>query len=146
MNKADRQQQILMLIRQDQVHTQDQLAQMLKGRGIEATQVTLSRDVRELQLVKTAAGYSELGRGTPGFLSMAREFMTSAVAAQNLVVIRTSPGHAMSLAIALDTEEAAKPLGTIAGDDTIFVAMADAAQAAAFADELRRAVLVSVAV
>lgn len=141
MNKAERQQQILKLIREGEVHTQDQLAQMLKGRGIEATQVTLSRDVRELQLVKTVAGYAELGRGAPGFLSMAREFMISSVAAQNLVVIRTSPGHAMSLAIALDSEEPSKVVGTIAGDDTIFVAMADAAQASAFADELKRAVI-----
>ncbi len=143
MNKVERQHQILKLIRDGEVHTQDQLAQMLKGRGIEATQVTLSRDVRELQLVKTAAGYAELGRGAPGFLSMAREFMTSAVAAQNLVVIRTSPGHAMSLAIALDSEQSSQALGTIAGDDTIFVAMADAAQATEFAGELQRAVFSS---
>ena len=140
MNKGERQQEILKFIRESEVHTQEQLAQLLKTRGIEATQVTLSRDVRELQLVKTGAGYAELGRGVPSFLSMAREFMMSAVAAQNLVVIRTSPGHAMSLAIALDTEESAKALGTIAGDDTIFVAMTDAAQAAGFAEELKRAV------
>lgn len=136
MNKLERHQQIQKLIRGEEVHTQEQLAQLLKRRGIEATQVTLSRDIRELGLVKTAQGYSDLGNPTSNFHSLAREFMVSAVAAQNLVVIRTSPGHAMSLAIALDTETWPNIVGTIAGDDTIFVAMPDARQASAFAREL----------
>ncbi|WP_031495788.1 arginine repressor [Bryobacter aggregatus] len=140
MNKSERHQQILKLIREGEISTQEQLASLLKSRGIETTQVTLSRDVRELGLVKTAQGYAEIGGTTPRFLSMAREFMTSAVAAQNLVVVKTSPGHAMSLAIALDTEEWPNVLGTIAGDDTIFVAMADAAKAREFAEELQRPV------
>jgi transcriptional regulator of arginine metabolism len=137
MNKNERHQQILKLIREDEIHTQEQLAQLLKRRGLDATQVTLSRDIRELGLVKTPQGYSDLGNPTPKFLSLAREFMVSAVAAQNLVVVRTSPGHAMSLAIALDSEEYTNVLGTIAGDDTIFIAMPDAPQAKTFAAELR---------
>ncbi len=138
MNKGERHQQILKLIREEEIHTQEQLAQLLKGRNIETTQVTLSRDIRELGLVKTAQGYSELGGTTPNFLSLAREFMLSAMPAQNLVVIRTSPGHAMSLAIALDTEEYPNVVGTIAGDDTIFIAMPDAARASEFAAELQK--------
>jgi transcriptional regulator of arginine metabolism len=70
------------------------------------------------------------------FLVLAREFMTSAVAAQNLVVLKTTPGHAMSLTIALDTEAWPDVVGTIAGDDTIFVAMPDTAKARKFAEEL----------
>lgn len=136
MNKAERHQQILKLVESSEVHTQEQLAQLLRSRGIDATQVTLSRDIRELGLVKTPKGYSNIGAPTPKFLSLAREFMTSAVAAQNLVVIRTSPGHAMSLAIALDTEDYPNVVGTIAGDDTIFVAMPDAKLASSFAREL----------
>lgn len=136
MNKLERHQQIQKLIREDEVHTQEHLAQLLKARGIEATQVTLSRDIRELGLVKTAQGYSDLGHPASNFHSLAREFMVSAVAAQNLVVIKTSPGHAMSLAIALDTETWTNIVGTIAGDDTIFIAMPDAAQATVFANEL----------
>jgi transcriptional regulator of arginine metabolism len=136
MNKAGRHQQILRLIGEAEVHTQEQLAQLLKRRGIDATQVTLSRDIRELGLVKTAQGYADLGNRSPKFLSLAREFMVSAVAAQNLVVVRTSPGHAMSLAIALDTEEYPNVVGTIAGDDTIFIAMPDRRLAEAFAAEL----------
>jgi transcriptional regulator of arginine metabolism len=138
MNKSERQQQILKLIREEEVHTQEQLAQMLKGRSFEATQVTLSRDIRELGLVKTAQGYADIGKPTAKFLSLAREFMTSAVAAQNLVVVRTSPGHAMSLAIALDSEDHPDVVGTIAGDDTIFIAMPDSAKARAFATEIQR--------
>jgi transcriptional regulator of arginine metabolism len=137
MNKSERHQKILKLIAEEEVHTQEQLAQLLKRSGTEATQVTLSRDIRELGLVKTAQGYSDLGNPTPKFLSLAREFMVSAVAAQNLVVIRTSPGHAMSLAIALDTEDYPNVVGTIAGDDTIFIAMPDTAQARAFAADLQ---------
>ena len=137
MNKSERHQKILKLIAEEEVHTQEQLAQLLKRSGTEATQVTLSRDIRELGLVKTAQGYSDLGNPTPKFLSLAREFMVSAVAAQNLVVIRTSPGHAMSLAIALDTEDYPNVVGTIAGDDTIFIAMPDTPQARAFAADLQ---------
>lgn len=137
MNKSERHQHILKLIRETEIHTQEQLAQLLKRRAIDATQVTLSRDIRELGLVKTPQGYSDLGSPTPKFLSLAREFMLSAVPAQNLVVIRTSPGHAMSLAIALDTEEYPNVVGTIAGDDTIFIAMPDADQARDFATELQ---------
>ena len=136
MNKQERHQQIQKLIREEEVHTQERLAQLLKRRGIDTTQVTLSRDIRELGLVKTAHGYSDLGNQTSNFLSLAREFMVSAAAAQNLVVIKTSPGHAMTLAIALDTETWPNIVGTIAGDDTIFIAMPDAAQAGKFAREL----------
>ena len=137
MNKIERHQAILKLIHEDEIHTQEQLAQLLKRRGLVATQVTLSRDIRELGLVKTAQGYADIGNPTPKFHSLAREFMTSAVAAQNLVVIKTSPGHAMSLAIALDTEAWPNIVGTIAGDDTIFIAMPDTPQARAFAAELQ---------
>jgi transcriptional regulator of arginine metabolism len=138
MNKTERHQQILKSIREEEVHTQEQLAQLLKRRGIDTTQVTLSRDIRELGLVKTPQGYAELGGNTtPKFISLAREFMLSATEAQNLVVIKTSPGHAMSLAIALDTEAYPNVVGTIAGDDTIFVAMPDVKQAKALAADLR---------
>lgn len=137
MNKSERHQQILKLIREDEVHTQEQLAQLLRRKGLETTQVTLSRDIRELGLVKTTQGYAELNTSTPTFLSMAREFMISAVAAQNLVVIRTLPGHAMSLTIALDSEGYPDVVGTIAGDDTIFIAMPDTPKAQAFAAELQ---------
>jgi transcriptional regulator of arginine metabolism len=135
--KAERQRRILALIQEHTVHTQEQLAQLLRAEGIEATQVTLSRDIRELGLAKSAAGYVEMGPGAGKFIVLARDYMTSAVAAGNLVVLRTSPGHAMSLAIALDSEDWPGVVGTIAGDDTIFVAMPDAAAAQKLAAEFR---------
>jgi transcriptional regulator of arginine metabolism len=136
MNKIERHKQILKLIREDEVYTQESLAQLLSKRGIETTQVTLSRDIRELGLVKTAQGYAELGGTTSKFASLAREFMVSAQNAQNLVVLKTTPGHAMSLAIALDNEDWPNVVGTLAGDDTIFVALPDAVLAKKFAAEL----------
>lgn len=136
MNKIERHKQILKLIREEEIYTQEALAQLLGKRGIEATQVTLSRDIRELGLVKTAQGYAELGGATTKFESLAREFMVSAQSAQNLVVLKTTPGHAMSLAIALDNEDWPNVVGTLAGDDTIFVAMPDPILAKKFAAEL----------
>jgi transcriptional regulator of arginine metabolism len=138
MNKTERHRQILKLVREHEIHTQEQLATLLRERGIDTTQVTLSRDIRELGLAKTQDGYAELvdKPAGPSFDVLVREFMTSAVAAQNLVIVRTSPGHAMSLAIALDTEQREDVLGTIAGDDTIFIALPDTPAAKALAREL----------
>jgi transcriptional regulator of arginine metabolism len=137
MNKSERHRQILNLVRSEEIHTQEQLANLLRARGIETTQVTLSRDIRELGLAKTKDGYEEYAeKAGPGLAALVREFLVSAVAAQNLVILRTSPGHAMSLAIALDTENRPEVLGTIAGDDTIFVAVPDADAAGELAREL----------
>jgi transcriptional regulator of arginine metabolism len=126
VNKTYRQGQILRLIKSRKIHTQDQLAQELSSAGIAATQVTLSRDIRELGLVKTADGYRQVdapaGRGVA---AMASEFLWDAVAAQNLIVLKTAPGHASSLAISIDQEDWPEVLGTIAGDDTILVICPD---------------------
>lgn len=136
MPKNTRHQRILSLVKTQKIHTQEQLAQLLRNEGIETTQVTLSRDIRELGLVKTPLGYAEMAGNSSRFLVLAREFLASAVAAQNLVVLRTSPGHAMSLTIALDQENWPDVVGTIAGDDTVFIAMPDADKARKFAEEL----------
>jgi transcriptional regulator of arginine metabolism len=127
MNKTYRQGQILRLIKTKKIHTQDQLAQELGAAGIPATQVTLSRDVRELGLVKTPEGYRQVESAAPGrgIAAMAAEFLWDAVAAQNLVVLKTAPGHASSVAISLDGEDWQEVVGTIAGDDTILVVCPD---------------------
>jgi transcriptional regulator of arginine metabolism len=126
VNKTYRQGQILRLIKAKKVHTQDQLAQELGALGLAATQVTLSRDIRELGLVKTPEGYrqveSPLG---PGIATIASEFLWHAVAAQNLVVLKTAPGHASSLAISIDQEDWEQVVGTIAGDDTVLLVCPD---------------------
>jgi len=131
MSKAYRHGQILKLIRSKSIHTQDDLARELQQAGLSATQVTLSRDIRELRLVKTPEGYREMltEEAGPSFRTLAAEFLQDVRAAQNLVVLKTSPGHANSVAVALDDENWPEIVGTLAGDDTILVIAPDNATA-----------------
>ncbi len=133
MSKSFRQGQILKTIRDKEIYTQDELARELANMGITATQVTLSRDMRELGLVKTAEGYRQLAERTrPALAEVASEFLLEIRIAQNLVVLRTSPGNANSLAIAIDKEELAEITGTVAGDDTVLVITPDNETASKF--------------
>jgi transcriptional regulator of arginine metabolism len=138
MTKTYRQGQILKLIRSMKIFTQDELAQELRGQGIAATQVTLSRDLRDLRLVKTREGYQEMApeETGPGFTLLAGEFLHDVLRAQNLVVLKTAPGHANSVAVALDHEQWPEVVGTIAGDDTILVIAPDAPTAEAVQEKL----------
>ncbi len=131
MSKSFRHGQIRKLIRSRKIVTQDELAQELKKLGTPATQVTLSRDIRELGLVKTADGYREMDAdaGGPTLATLAAEFLEDVRIAQNQVVLRTSPGHANSVAVALDAEAWPEVVGTLAGDDTILVIAPDSATA-----------------
>ncbi len=127
MSKSYRHGQILKVIRSKNIRTQEELARELQSAGVPATQVTLSRDIRELRLVKTPDGYRELlpEEAGPSFETLAAEFLQDVRVAQNLVVLRTSPGHANSVAVALDSEEWNEVVGTLAGDDTILVIAPD---------------------
>ncbi|MBZ5606724.1 MAG: ArgR family transcriptional regulator [Acidobacteriia bacterium] len=139
MNKTFRQGQILKLIRSKRILTQDDLASELKNSyGIQTTQVTLSRDIRELGLLKTPQGYRQLTApyAGPDVATIAGEFLQDVRTAQNLVVLRTSPGNANALAVALDKQEWAEVVGTIAGDDTILVVAPDAGTAAKLRQKL----------
>ena len=138
MTKTYRQGQILKLIRAKRIFTQDELALELKSQGIAATQVTLSRDIRDLRLVKTREGYKEIAPEDPGpqFSLLATEFLLDVLRAQNLVILKTSPGHANSVAVALDREEWPEVIGTIAGDDTILVITPDNPTAEAVQEKL----------
>ena len=140
MTKSFRQGQILRLIRTQSLFTQEELARKLRESGVEATQVTLSRDIRELGLVKTTDGYRELERETPhaGFASLAGEFLRDVRPAMNQVVLRTAPGHASSVAVALDSESWPEVVGTLAGDDTILVICSDPVVAESVAVRLRQ--------
>ena len=139
MSKNYRQGQILKLIRAKAICTQDELARELRGLGIEATQVTLSRDLRDLRLVKTQEGYQEMAdeESVPHLESLVRDFLRDVRAAQNLVVLKTDPGHASLIAIALDNEEWDEVVGTIAGDDTVLIVTGDSQTA----DQLRSRLL-----
>jgi transcriptional regulator of arginine metabolism len=133
MNKAYRQGQILKLIRARSLHTQDELARALRAEGIAATQVTLSRDIRELGLVKTQHGYAgaeQAAPGGPSLAEVAREFVREVRVAQNQVVLRTPPAHANAVAAALDHAGWPEVVGTIAGDDTVLIVAPDLKTAA----------------
>ena len=140
MTKSFRHGQILQIIRGRSVGTQDELARALREKGIDATQVTLSRDIRELGLVKTTEGYRQLERETPNiqFSTLAAEFLQDVRLAQNQVVLKTAPGHANSVAVALDDEAWPEVVGTIAGDDTILVICPDGVTAEAVRAKLLR--------
>ena len=131
MNKAFRHGQILKLIRERRIHTQDELAQALREIGVPATQVTLSRDIRELGLAKTSDGYRPISAepAGPDLASLAAEFVQDVRIAQNLLVLKTSPGNANTVAAALDREGWPEVVGTVAGDDTILVILPDTAAA-----------------
>ena len=136
MKKNFRQGQIFNLIRSQPIHTQEELSLALKKLGIDVTQVTLSRDMREIGLVKTPQGYREAqeaavaGEGNTGALKRAvEEFVRDVQTAQNIVIIRTDPGSASPLAEALDNGDWPEIVGTLAGDNTVFVVAPDSKQA-----------------
>jgi transcriptional regulator of arginine metabolism len=130
MNKTYRQSQILKLIRQRPVYTQQDLAAALRAQKIAATQVTLSRDMHELGLVKTPSGYTQVSSETasssgPDVDALARDLVLDVRSAQNLLVLRTAPANANALAAALDRAAWPQVTGTIAGDDTVLVVAPD---------------------
>jgi transcriptional regulator of arginine metabolism len=133
MMKSYRQGQILKLIRDRSISTQEDLALALKQCGVEATQVTLSRDIREMGLVKTPDGYRalQLQKQPEDFATVAGEYLRDVRIAQNQIVLRTAPGHASSVAVSLDSAEWPEVVGTLAGDDTVLVICPDAAIAEA---------------
>lgn len=136
MNKAFRQGQIRKIIRTRSIYTQEELAEALEQDGIRATQVTLSRDIRELGIVKTGDGYRDLEtleEHPPADDEHAQravaEFLRDIRLAQNLLVLKTDPGNANPLAVALDRASWPEVVGTIAGDDTVLVVAPDAGAA-----------------
>ena len=127
-HKRFRQGQILKLVAGEPVASQDDLRRRLAHFGLRVTQATLSRDVRELKLVKTAQGYRALSAATeesssalPTLARALREFLTDVRPAQNLLVLKTPPGGAQPLAAAIDAERWKEVAGTLAGDDTILI-------------------------
>jgi transcriptional regulator of arginine metabolism len=140
MNKTFRQGQILKVIRGKRILTQEDLARELKENfGLEATQVTLSRDIRELGLLKTPDGYRQVTASAagPDVATIAGELLQDVRTAQNLIVLRTSPGNANALAVALDKENWPEITGTIAGDDTVLIVAPDNATAVKLSAKLR---------
>ena len=131
MNKSLRQRAVLALLKHGPVASQEDLQRALRKRGLKVGQATLSRDIRDLRLAKTADGYSLFqGDGSsspalPPVSRLVREFVLEVRPAQNLLVVKTSIGSAQPVAAALDEEEWAEAVGTLAGDDTILIVCPD---------------------
>ncbi|MBP1757248.1 MAG: argR [Firmicutes bacterium] len=146
-DKIERQARILQLIRERDVSTQDDLVLGMKAAGLDVTQATISRDIKELGIVKVMTG-----TGAQKYVSMERtgeaisgrlmkiyaESVLSVEPALNLIVIRTMPGMAQACASALDSMRLTDLVGTIAGDDTVFVATRSNEQAELMAEVLTR--------
>ena len=140
-----RREEILLIVSREPVHSQDELLAALRKHGFSVTQPTLSRDLRELGLVKTPNGYVSPGALAPvaafvpreslehRFEQLVRESVISAEAAVNMVVVKTPVAAAQPLASAIDAMPIEDALGTIGGDDTIFIAFRTPAAAATFA-------------
>jgi transcriptional regulator of arginine metabolism len=138
--KAKRQAAVLELIDHEAITSQEQLRAELRSKGIEATQATLSRDIRDLGLVKRAAdgvyrrpAAADTNGLDPetGLRRAVEEFLRRQDAVEQLVVLKTDPGQAQSLAIAIDRSPLPEIVGTIGGDDTILVICRTAADATA---------------
>jgi len=144
--KSRRQAVILELIDREALHSQEMLRRRLLQHGFEATQATISRDIKELGLVKRAGdgAYQRPGEEAPNLETAltlleraANEFTRSVDRVQQLVVVRTGRGQAQALAEALDRARLPEAVGTIAGDDTILVIARGARAAAALARRLK---------
>src|SRR5215204_2357113 len=122
MNKRDRQQKILTLIKAKPIGTQEDLRALLERTGVPATQSSVSRDLEELGVVKQHGHYTlprANGNSARGLLSLDH-------AGDSLIVARTFPGLASAVAVEIDAAAIPEVVGTIAGEDTIFIAVRDA--------------------
>ena len=131
MDKALRQRAVLEALKQGPLANQEDLQRALRKRGFKVGQATLSRDIHDLNLSKTAAGYAlPQGEGAgalalPPVQRLVREFVLEVRSAQNLLVVKTIIGSAQPVAAALDEQEWEGVMGTIGGDDTILIVCPD---------------------
>jgi transcriptional regulator of arginine metabolism len=144
--KNRRQSLILQLLDREPVRNQEQLRRGLRAHGVVATQATISRDIKELGLVKRAAdgAYQRAtapappaGAGTPALTRAIGDSVIEADRVQQFVVLKTPPGQANVTALAIDRAHLAEVVGTIAGDDTILVILRDPRRATAFETRVR---------
>jgi transcriptional regulator of arginine metabolism len=143
--KHSRQEKILQIISENTVETQEQLIEKLIEAGYNVTQATVSRDVRELKLMKISCGLGvykyvvsnrEPYSHSAKFLNILKETVVSIDHAGNLVVVKTYPGMAQAAAAALDSMEWTEIIGSIAGDDTIMLVIRSNEASRTFALEL----------
>lgn len=145
--KNDRQSMILEIIAEENIETQEQLLTRLEERGINSTQATISRDIKQMHLIKEPIGHGVYKYAVSDnriklnfaekLRTIFRESITSIDYAQNIVVIKTMPGLASAACAALDDMDIDAMLGSLAGDDTAFLVMRDNACATTFCEEIK---------
>ena len=146
--KSERQSEILKIIKAGDVETQEQLLRLLAGRGVKCTQATVSRDIKQLHLVKEPIGQGRyryavsVQKSKLNFAeklrTIFRECVLSVEAAQNLVVLKTIEGMAQGAAFTLDNMGDTDIVGTLAGDDTILLVFHDNVRALDFCEQVKQ--------
>ncbi len=146
--KTNRQKKILELISEKSIETQEQLLKELQDSGYRSTQATISRDIKELRIIKTLDGLGGYRYSVPlkndddkfdaRFRVIFRECVTSMDYAQNLVVIKTMPGLGAAAGANIDALHMPSVIGTLSGDDTALVIMRDTNAAMEFCAEIRK--------
>ncbi len=147
MSRKDRQLKIIEIIKHNAIETQEQLVIALRNAGFDVTQATISRDIKELKLVKNningqykyvvlESQDNQIGSEN-GLIKLYREVVLSVTSVNNLVVISCKPGTASSVAAMLDSLRFPDKLGSLAGDDTVLVILKDNGSALVFADRLK---------
>ena len=144
--KSKRQSVILEIIEEENIETQNQLMEALARRGIQSTQATLSRDIKDLHLVKGPGGKDkykyvigdvrEIPNPDDKLTKIFKECVTSVHTAQKIIVIKTLPGLADAACSTLDSMNIPELVGSLAGDDTAFLAMKDNASAQRLCQEI----------
>ena len=145
--KNDRQAMILEIISQENIETQEHLLSRLQERGVSSTQATISRDIKQMHLIKEPVGHGVYKYAVSGnrtklnfaekLRTIFRESITSIDSAQNIVVLKTMPGLASAACSALDNMDISYMVGSLAGDDTAFLVMKDTESAAIFCEEIK---------
>ena len=144
--KRERQSRILEIIESKDIETQDQLADILRSEGYSVTQATISRDINELQLGKLPCGNGKRKIAiqpvgdmhlTNKYIRVLRDGFLSMDSAQNILVVKTVSGMAMAVAASLDALHMKEVVGSIAGDDTIMMAIRTTQETARVMDKIR---------
>jgi len=140
--KKIRQKAILDLVRNQEVASQEELLEGLLARKIDVSQSTLSRDIQELGLAKSGGVYTVMTADPPRssdetIRRTIREFLTDVSIAQNIVVLKSGPGHASTLSRAIDEAGWEEVVGSLAGDDTVFIALRTEKESRRIADRIR---------
>lgn len=144
--KNARQNKILELIEEYEIGTQEALIQRLSENGFESTQTTISRDIRQLRLIKGPTGRGtykyvapevRTGKDAPGHNSALTDAVLKIESAQNIVVIKTMAGMANAIAVCVDSLNLKDIIGSVAGDDTMLIVLKNSEKAIEIEEELK---------